>query len=291
MGSTSANNNDIPRLQASAGRDAIISAMTETGAVIIEELISSEQVHKLNEDLESAMNAVNAGSKHEDEWTQDFHGSNTKRLTNLTTLSPTFGRDILDKDLVHEVCSEIFTEDSGSYWMNTAQVIEIGPGNKAQPLHRDQMNYPIWTKLGPSAPEACVNFLIALSDFTDENGATRVIPGSHKWSDFSDNGRPEQTVPAEMKAGDALFLSGKVAHGGGSNKTAHEKRRGIALSFQCSYLTPEEAYPFMIDMEIIKRLSPRAQKMVGFRSQFPKDSPGLWQWDYSELADRIGLTG
>ena len=288
----------IKRLPASAGRDAILDAVAEDGGVIIQGFLNPEQVQRLNTDIEPSLHAMNAGSKHEDGWTQDFHGTNTKRLTNLTALSPAFGSDILDKDLVHELCEKVFSEDSGTYWMTTAQVIEIGPGNKAQPLHRDQMQFPIWTKFGPSAPEACVNFLTALTDFTEENGATRVIPGSHRWADLSDYGQPENTIPAEMKAGDALFISGKVIHGGGTNKTAHEKRRGLAFSFQCGYLTPEEAYPFMIPIETVKKLSPRAQAMVGFRSQYPLDSPGLWQWDYDELAGhidlkpgRIGLTG
>ncbi|KAJ5108259.1 hypothetical protein N7456_004934 [Penicillium angulare] len=279
---------DIKRLSVTAGRDAILSAMEECGGVIIEGFLSPEQVQQLNTDIDPSMESLSAGSKHFDGWTQDFHGSMTKRLTNLVTISPTFARDILDKDLVHDLCEKVFTEESGTYWMTTAQVIEIGPGNKAQPLHRDQMQFPIWTKFGPAAPEACINFLIALTDFTEENGATRVIPGSHKWPDFSDYGLPQDTMPALMKPGDALLISGKVVHGGGFNKT-DGNRRGVAFTFQCSYLTPEEAYPFMIPMETIKKLSPRVQKMVGFRSQFPKDSPGLWQWNYEELARHIGL--
>jgi ectoine hydroxylase-related dioxygenase (phytanoyl-CoA dioxygenase family) len=175
--------------------------------------------------------------------------------------------------------------------MGAAQVIQIGPGNKAQALHRDQGQYPIFNLLGAKAPEATINFLIALTDFTEENGATRVIPGSHRWEDYSDVGSPDQTIPATMKAGDAILLSGKTVHGGGANKTKDEQRRGLAFTLQCSYLTPEEANPFIISLDIIKQLSPRAQRILGFRSQFPKSSPGLWQSDYSEIADVIGLSG
>lgn len=175
--------------------------------------------------------------------------------------------------------------------MGAAQVIQIGPGNKAQILHRDQDQYPIFSLLGSKAPEATINFLIALTDFTEENGATRVIPGSHLWDDYSDLGSPEQTLPATMKAGDAVLMSGKTVHGGGANKTADEQHRGLAFTMQCSYLTPKEANPFIIELDTIKQLSPRAQRMLGFRSQFPKPSPGLWQSDYSEIADVLGLTG
>jgi ectoine hydroxylase-related dioxygenase (phytanoyl-CoA dioxygenase family) len=93
-----------------------------------------------------------------------------------------------------------------------------------------------------------------------------------------------------MAAGDVCFISGKVVHGGGANRTADFKRRGIAISIQCSYLTPEEAYPFTVEKDLVKQLSPRAQRMIAFRSQFPKASGGLWQSNYSEIADFIGLT-
>ena len=175
--------------------------------------------------------------------------------------------------------------------MGAAQVIQIGPGNKAQPLHRDQGQYPVFDLLGPKAPEATINFLVALTDFTEENGATRVIPGSNLWEDYSDMGSRDQTIPATMKAGDAILMSGKTVHGGGENKTTEELRRGLAFTLQCSYLTPEEANPFIISLETIKELSPRAQRILGFRSQFPKSSPGLWQSDYCELSDVIGLLG
>lgn len=108
----------------------------------------------------------------------------------------------------------MFKEESGAYWLNTAQVIDIGPGNKAQPLHRDlENNYPFVT-MGPSGPEAANNFLIALTDFTEENGATRVIPGSHLWPDFTNKGTPEMTIPAEIKlempssSAESLFMEG-----------------------------------------------------------------------------------
>jgi len=279
----------LQRVDASKGSAAILQAMQEDGGVIIKNLLTDDQVRRINDDITLALEKLQAGSKHSDEWTKQFHGTNTKRLTNVVTLSKTFREEVLDSELIHQLCEAVFLEDSGTYWMNTAQVIEIGPGNKAQALHRDQVQYPIFTHVGAGAPEACVNFLLALTQFTDENGATRVIPNSHKWEDFANNGSPEDTIPAEMEAGDACFISGKVVHGGGANRTTDFKRRAIALSIQCSYLTPEEAYPFIVEKDLVKTLSPRVQRMIAFRSQFPKDSPGLWQSDYSELAEVIGL--
>jgi len=273
----------LQHVKPSEGQDAILRALRQDGAVIIKGLFTADQVRRLNEEVQPAMDKIAVGSKHSEEWLKEFHGDNTKRLNNVVSLSKTFRHEILENDLIHQLCEEIYLKDAGGYWMNSAQVIDIGPASKAQPLHRDQWQFPIFTYCGPNAPEASINFVVALTEFTDENGATRVIPGSHKWDDFQENGTPEDTIPAEMEAGDACFITGKVVHGGGANRTSDFTRRGITLVFQCSYLTPEEAYPFLVDKEIAKTLSPRGQRMIGFRSQFLKDSPGVWKSDYGQV--------
>ena len=273
----------LQHIDATAGRDIILEALRKDGAVIIKSLFTKDQIQRLNEEVQPAINNLGVGSKHTEEWLKDFHGDNTKRLNNVVSLSTTFRHEFLESDLIHQLCEEIYLKDAGGYWMNSAQVIDIGPGSKAQPLHRDQWQFPIFTHCGPDAPEASINFVVALTQFSDDNGATRVIPGSHKWNDLKENGTPEDTIPAEMEAGDACFITGKVVHGGGANTTRDSTRRGITLVFQCSYLTPEEAYPFLVDKEIAKSLSPRAQRMIGFRSQFLKDSPGVWKRNYSEV--------
>ncbi|KAI6777830.1 uncharacterized protein J7T54_002692 [Emericellopsis cladophorae] len=272
----------IQHVEASKGRDAVLQALKDDGAVIIKNLVGAEEVARLNRDIQPAMDALGSGSKHSSDWLRDFHGAHTKRLLNLVTLSKTFREGLLENELLHHLCKFIFLEDAGGYWMNTAQVIEVGPGSKAQPLHRDQWQFPIFTFCGPDAPQASINFIVALSKFTDENGATRVIPGSHKWPDLMVNGLPEDSIPAEMEPGDACFITGKVVHGGGANTTADSIRRGIAMVFQCSYLTPEEAHPFLVTKEVARTLTPRGQRMIGFRSQLLKDSPGVWKRDYGE---------
>ena len=280
---------NLRKLPATADVADIRAVVASDGGVIIEGLLTPDQVSRFNAEIESPLTALAAGGKHELEIVNEFHGANTKRLTNLVSHSPVFRSEIIDHDLVHALCDATFLEESGTYWMTTAQVIEIGPGNRAQFLHRDLENWFPFVGMGPAGPEVTLNFLIALTDFTEENGATRVIPGSNHWDDFEDNGTPEGTIPAVMKAGDALFISGKTVHGGGANLTDNEYRRGVAFTFNVGYLTPEEAYPFIVDLEIAKTLSPRAQRLIGFRSQYPPTSAGLWQVDYNELAGVLGL--
>ncbi|MFJ8546198.1 phytanoyl-CoA dioxygenase family protein [Streptomyces sp. NPDC093586] len=269
--------------------EEILKIVARDGGVIIKGLLTRDQIDRFNAEIDPPLQALRPGSTHENELVAEFHGSNTKRLTNLVTHSPTFRNEIIDHPLVHEISDRVFLEESGTYWMTTAQVIEIGPGNKAQMLHRDLENWFPFIGMGPKGPEVTINFLVALTDFTEENGATRVIPGSNHWSDFEDRGTPEQTIPAVMNAGDALFISGKTAHGGGANQTDDQYRRAVAFTFNAGYLTGEEAYPFLVDMEIARQLSPRVQRVLGFRSQYPTGSPGLWQVDYADLGDYLKL--
>lgn len=269
--------------------DEILRFVREEGGVIIKNFLTLEQVKRCNAEIQPDLDNLEAGSTHKDEFIADFHGTKTKRLTNLVTRSKTFRDEILDHNLAHEISEKVFLEESGTYWMTTAQVIEIGPGNKAQNLHRDLENNPPFVTMGSTGPEVIINFVVALTEFTDENGVTRVIPGSNHWSDFHDRGTQDMTIPTEMNAGDAVLISGKTVHGGGCNRSTMN-RRGVAFSFQVGYLTPEEAYPFLIDINIVKKMSHRAQQMIGFRSQYPKLSPGLWMKDYQEIADHLGLT-
>lgn len=280
----------VPSIHASAGADKILEVVKEHGGVIIKGFLSQKEVATLDCDLVTGFTGIRPGSKFDQEGFQDFHGRQTKRLTNVVTHSKVFRHDILDKDLVYEILDRVFEHDNKACWMSAAQAIEIGPGNKAQPLHRDQGQYRVFDLWGRQAPEGVVNFLIATTRFTEENGATRVVPGSHAWEDFSVAASPEDTIPAEMEAGDCLFISGKTIHGGGSNRTQDELRRALAFTFSAAYLTPEEAYPFQISRDVAKTMSKRAQRSIGFRSVFPtSEGGGLWMHDYSELADYLGM--
>ena len=279
----------IQRVPATTPAADILAIVADAGGVIIEGLLTPDQVARFNSEVDPGLSALAPGGTHPNALVKEFHGANTKRLTNLVSRSEVFRDEIIDLDLVHELCEAAFLEESGTFWMTTAQVIEIGPGNRPQMLHRDLENWFPFVGMGPSGPEITLNFLIALTDFTEENGATRVIPGSNHWPDFQDRGTPEQTIPAVMNAGDALFISGKTAHGGGENRTADEYRRAVSFAFNPGYLVGEEAYPFLVDRAVAAKLPSRVQRILGFASQYPTGSPGLWMVDYGELADHLAL--
>ncbi|PVH71765.1 toxin biosynthesis protein [Cadophora sp. DSE1049] len=267
----------------------IVRIVNEDGGVILKGIITKDQVDAINRDLDPFFATTKPGTQLDNDHIAAFHGVNTKRVHDVVTNSKTFREDILDHDFVHEISTEVFSKDAGTYWMGAAQAIEIGPGSPSQVLHRDLTPWAHYVALGDAAPEAMVNFLIALNDFTVENGATRVIPGSNKWPDYRDLGKHEMTVPAELKAGDALFISGKVVHGGGANATTDFYRRAIAFNLLCSFLTQEEAFPLIVKQELAKTLPRRSQAMLGFRSQWPNGSGGLWNSNYQDIGEVLGL--
>jgi ectoine hydroxylase-related dioxygenase (phytanoyl-CoA dioxygenase family) len=166
--------------------------------------------------------------------------------------------------------------------MNTGQAMIIGPGEKAQWLHRDADNWPL--VLGPTAKPVTVSCMFALSDFTTENGATRVVPGSHKWDDFTRMSQDHEITQAVMPAGSALIYSGTVLHGGGANSTSGEWREGMHLSFLVGWLTPEEAGCIGIPEDIARTLSPLQQQLLGYRC-YTGDvkAARLWTIDYEDI--------
>ena len=281
---------------------AIINA---DGGVIVENYISAEQVRAFNEEIEPALAVRAAGSNPAKmQWERElapdappeiweraaeFGGRNTKRLEDLVNLSRTFREEILDLDLFHGLGDALLLDGKiGTYWMDEAQLIEIGPDSPAQPLHRDHEAWPLAAALGRAAPEVIVNFLIAMTDFTDENGATRVIPGSNRWPDFEDRGALEMTVPAEMQAGDALIFSGKVVHGGGANRTQDFYRRALTVPLLMGYLTPLDATALCLDKELVRGLPRRVQRLLGFRSHWFGGAP-LWQVNGRDIGEHLGL--
>lgn len=262
------------------------------GGAIIEQLLDRSTVAALNRETDDAIAALRPGAK--DTAMNVFFGANTKRFTDVVRLSPTFRDVVLQDSVILGLADLVMTRLSDSYWLQACQVIEIGPGNPRQLLHRDMANYPIFLRQGPDSPEVTMNFLIALTEFREDNGCTRVIPGSNKWPDFYDLDEERdqpRTIGAEMHPGDALLVSGKVVHGGGANQTVDEYRRALSLAFNPGFLLPEQAFPFEVPLEIARTLPPKTQQMLGFRSFHNRVRRGgsLWMHNYTELADFLDL--
>ncbi len=270
----------LGRLPADAPLGDILETLDEDGGLIIEGIFPIEVITQLRESITEAENSFVPGGATQGlgEDGKAFVGANTIRFSSLGKLTPAYF-DLLDNQLYADIADAILLPICGSYWVNTGQAMIIGPDSPAQMLHRDCDNwFQYCSALWPNCPEVTISSIIALDEITEELGATRVIPGSHKWTDHADRGTPEQTVPAEISPGDAFIYTGKVVHGSGANLTTDKWRRAMHLSYLVGWLTPEESNPLDYTTEELTARSPRVQRLLGHRSYDPRPhyGGGLW---------------
>jgi len=106
------------------------------------------------------------------------------------------------------------------------------------------------------------NTLWALTDFTEENGATRVIPGSHRFDDKL-RLKHEDTEPAEMEAGSALLYTGALYHGGGANQS-DAVRIGLNITYAVGWLRQEENQYLAVPIEVARELPEDLLRLMGY---------------------------
>jgi len=264
--------------------DTLLKCFQETGAVIVDDLVSGPALTELKQAIVARADHQEPGSADPDPGWKLFHGPNTVRFTGIGLLTPVFF-DLLENPLMRSLADSMLDPGCPDYWLNTAQAMLIGPGQSAQLLHRDCQNWSSLTKMTwPKMPEVTISMMLALDEVSEINGATRVIPGSHLWSDYRTKGQAADTIPAEMSAGSALLYSGKVIHGGGANLSETDWRLALHLSFVVGWLTPEEAACFVYPRELIANQSDRVKRLLGYRSYNPSPLSGgrLWLKDFDE---------
>lgn len=265
----------IPRVSATDDLTQVKLLLEEYGTVIIENLLTRDVVDRLNEELGSIC-PQSAGHDGEEvpktytspsaKWTQYL---NANYKTFLAASCKTFRHDVLNNPAMHSICEDVLTP-MGDYWLLADTAMSMVPFHTGQQLHRDDFGHPITRHL-VNAPPTSLAFLIALTPFTPENGATRVILGSHKWPAL---GQPSEdgTVRAVMMPGDAVIIRAHTVHGG-SPDVAGVERRLLSVTMGTCQLTPLEAY-MTLPRRIVECMTPLAQRMVGWRSQQPS-IPGV----------------
>jgi ectoine hydroxylase-related dioxygenase (phytanoyl-CoA dioxygenase family) len=260
------------------------------GGVVLTGALSREEVAAINAELDTVMKRVRPAG--DAEQFAAFMGGHTKRLAHALKFSPTYrDRFICNPSLIEYVAS-VIPGTPGTHSLFASQAIEIFPGETPQELHRD--GQVVQTLLGihhRDGANLMANAILALTDVTEEIGATRVVPGSHLWDDYTVTPAMEETVPALLGAGDVFFFMGKTLHGGGANVTRDKSRRVISSAFSIPFFMGEESWPFVFSVEEVRQFPPLLQTMLGFRSVSCRgEEPGfLWRVDMQPLENHLGL--
>lgn len=260
---------EIKHLAADADPQIITDTLTRDGALVLDNAVDADFLAQLRAETDPYMDATADGS-------DDFTGRLTTRTGGLLMRSEKC-REIIGDPRILAPCEKFLAPYCERVQLHLTQIIRIRPGQGAQPIHRDRW---AWGKhLAHIEPQ--FNTIWAITDFTTENGATRVVPGSTKWQD-DEQIPPEQITQAEMSAGSVLIYSGSVFHGGGENRTQSD-RIGINITYTLGWLRQEENQYLSSPPEMAKTLSPELQQLAGYAmGQYalgyytPQGAPGVY---------------
>ncbi len=235
----------------------IVAALNESGSAIVEKCVSEELADRVAAELRPHFDRFGH------EYFADFEGYTTLRLSEI------LGRSRASADLIGEaftlsVVDGILLPHCINYRIGSCTGIEILPGETAQRLHRDDGIYPISIQ----GMELQVSAMWALDDFTRENGATHVVPGSHQGPSRGDVEKPVSTVQATMPKGSVLLYLGSVLHGGGANET-DAPRMGLINTYSLGWLRQEENHYLAIPREIADSFPDRIRKLMGYEPHGP----------------------
>src|SRR5690606_37496964 len=218
----------IPRFAAAdASGAAVAAALAEHGCAIVEGVVDRARMARAQAELQPWLDAAPPGR-------DAFAGRRTRRTGGLVARSATC-RELVMHPLVLDAVRTALAHATGVQ-LHLTQAIAIGPGEPAQAIHRDQWAFDFFPF--PTGYEVQCNTIWAMTDFTERNGATRVIPGSHRFADrlsFTE----ADTAPAEMPAGSVLFYTGSLYHGGGANRS-DATRIGVNITYAVAWLRQEE---------------------------------------------------
>ena len=250
----------LPRLTPSTSVDTIVNVLRTHGAVVIEGVVLDDRLKVLQEQLEPWFQKAPCGEG-------VFFGKATRRFGALVVKAPAT-IDLAAHPLIVSVMEALLCRQPeigavcNTIELSASQAIGIEPGEPAQFMHRDEELWPF-----PHDFEIMANAMWAIGDFTAENGATRIIPGSHEWP-LDRFPTPGEAVPAEAKAGSVILWLGSALHGGGANVSG-DIRRGVVFSYKLGWLASQEKMLLSIPPHEARKLPEKLQRLIGYQLHKP----------------------
>ncbi|MDH3706116.1 MAG: phytanoyl-CoA dioxygenase family protein [Acidimicrobiia bacterium] len=229
--------------------DEHLDRLEEHGYTVLSDVIDERLLDELARDLsrlELELDATPAANS--------FEGTSTTRIYNLLAHGHPWTQ-VPTHPAVLPIVQAVL--DDGCL-VSSLSSIAIGPGETAQPIHADDQVMPI----PKPHPAAVCNSMWALTDFTDANGATRIVPGSHRLDHDPTYGQTYDTEPVEMARGSVLVWVGSLWHGGGAN-TTDGTRLGIAMNYCAGYIRPQENQQLGIPAEVMATFTPQLRDLCG----------------------------
>lgn len=246
------------RAARTVGADArpadIATILGDDGCAIVSELVPPEAMDRVVAELEPYLSVTKPGSS-------DFLGHVTRRTGGLIARSPT-ARRLVSNPVILDVMDLVLGDHGSTFQVDLTQAIDIGPGEPAQILHRDQWSFDRYPF--PRGFEAEVGTMWAATDFNEDMGATRVIVGSNQWEEDPPEVDPALATGAVMAKGSVLLYTGSVYHGGGANKTDLH-RIGINVGYSLGWLRQEENQYLACPPEIARNLPEGLLRLMGYQ--------------------------
>ncbi|MUL66729.1 phytanoyl-CoA dioxygenase [Mycobacterium sp. CBMA 234] len=224
--------------------DADLAAMARDGYVILPDLLTPAQLDEIRAAVTPLLNLHGRNG---------FEGVSTQRI--YSVLNKTAACDVIaDHPRVLALLDRLFMPN---YLLSMLQVINILPGEQAQMLHTDDGFYPL------PRPRAALGAatIWAIDDFTADNGATDVVPGSQLWGDRLPD--DAERKPVVMSAGSCVVFPGTLWHGGGANRT-DGSRLAVTAQYCEPWLRPQEAFTLSMTRDTVRRVSEDIRRMLGY---------------------------
>lgn len=241
---------ELVTLPADTGIDTVLEVIERDGAAILADVLDPAAVDRVLAEVEPYVEATRNGQ-------DDFSGRLTTRTGALAARSPAC-RELILHPTVLAAAERFLAPWCTRIQLHLSQIIRLLPGQSAQAIHRDRWAWGTWLK----DIEPQFNTIWALTDFTAENGATHVVPGSTRWPDQR-RPEPQEVTQAVMRRGSVLLYTGSVFHGGGANRSSSD-RIGANMTYTLAWLRQEENQYLSCPPEIARTLPKRLQDLLGY---------------------------